>query len=180
MSENEQTKDCPLCAETIKAVAKVCPHCRHWQKQWSLQNPLVGLTLWVLVCLAALAGIGAFVEKMFGSKETFATYRDEISVISSQMNHRVSGSNLMVTVVGTITNRSIISWKDVGVEVQFLDKSGILIDAMTVNADSYRGVTILPHGQAAFKIEGKAIRPESNYDSYKTLVRWAKDVDAWP
>ena len=86
----------------------------------------------------------------------------------------------MVTVVGTLTNRSIIGWKDVGVEVQFLDKSGKLIDAITVNADSYRGVTILPHGEAAFKIEGKATRPESHYDNYKTSVRWAKDVDAWP
>jgi hypothetical protein len=180
MSENQQTKDCPLCAETIKAVAKVCPHCRHWQKQWSLQNSQVGATLWVLVCLAALVGTGAFVEKLFGPKEAFATYRDEISIVGSQMSHRVSGSNLMVTVVGTLTNRSIIGWKDVGIEVQFLDKSGKLIDAFTVNADSYRGVSILPHGEAAFKIEGKATRPESYYNNYRTLVRWAKDVDAWP
>lgn len=136
VSENEQTKVCPLCGEAIKAAARVCPHCRHWQKLWSLKNPVVGLTLWILAGLAALAGVGAFVEKVFGSKEAFATYRDEISVVGSQMHHRFYGSNLVVTVAGTLTNRSIIGWQDVGVEVQFLDKSGKLIDAMTVNADS--------------------------------------------
>jgi hypothetical protein len=61
-----------------------------------------------------------------------------------------------------------------------VDKSGKLIDAVTVDADYYRGVTVLPHGTAAFKVEGKAARPESDYQTYKTSVRWAKDADAWP
>lgn len=86
----------------------------------------------------------------------------------------------MNTVVGTLTNRSSIAWKEVGVEAQFLDKSGKQIDAITVKADDYRSVVILPHGEVAFKIEGKAAQSESDYDTYKVFVRWAKDAEAWP
>jgi len=182
MAEAEQTKVCPLCAETIKAAAKVCPHCRYWQKKWSLNNPQVGVTLWIIVCFAAISGFGIFYERMFGPKEEFATYRDEITVVNSQFSQRISTSgcdsnvNVYVTVVGTLTNRSNITWKDIGVEAQFLDKSGKQFDAITVNADGYRGATVLPHGEAAFKIEGRAARPESDYSTYKVTVRWAKDV----
>jgi hypothetical protein len=179
MAENEQTKVCPHCAETIKTAAKVCPYCRYWQKKWSLQNPQVGVTLWTLLVLAVWCVLGAIFEKSFGPKEQFATYRDEISVVSSQFSQRMSGSNLWVTVVGTLTNSSSIGWKDVGVEAQFLDKTGKQIDTITVNADDYHGVTILPHGEVAFKIEGRAAHLAADYDTYKLAVRWAKDIDAW-
>jgi len=183
MAENEQTKVCPHCAETIKSAAVVCPHCRYWQKKWSLYNPQVGVTLWIIVCFAAVSFLGFFYDRMFGQKEQFATYRNEITVVSSQYSQRISTSgcdsnvSMYVTVVGTLTNHSNIAWKDVSVEAQFLDKSGKQFDAITVNADGYRGVVILPHGEAAFKIEGKAARPESDYSAYKVVVRWAKDVN---
>jgi hypothetical protein len=183
MAEAEPTKTCPHCAETIKTAAVVCPHCRYWQKKWSWYNPKVLTAFGLVVMTAYFVGIGIFMDTMFGSKEQFATYRDEITVVSSQHSQRISTSgcdsniNVYVTVVGTLTNRSDIAWKDVGVEAQFLDKSGKQFDAITVNADQYRGTTLLPHGEAAFKIEGRAARPESDYGSYKVVVRWAKDVN---
>lgn len=178
MNDTGDTKVCPHCAETIKAAAKVCPHCRYWQKKWSLQNPQVLIPISVIAFVVLMGGVGAFFDRKFGPKEQFANYRDEISVVHSQLSHRMSGSNMMLTVVGTLTNHNDIGWKDVGVEVQFLDKSRKLLDAITANADDYKGVTILPHGEAAFKVEGKAARPESDYDDYKVIVRSAKDVDA--
>jgi len=180
MSETNQTKICPHCDETIRAAAKVCPHCRYWQKKWSWQNPRIMATVWALICSVAFLCLVAFVGKVFGPEEQFAIYRDEIGVVSSQFSQRFSGSNMLVTVVGTLTNRSNIGWKDVGVEAQFLDKAGKAFDVITVDADYYRGVVVLPHGETAFKIEGKAARPESNYENYKLTVRWAKDVSAWP
>jgi hypothetical protein len=179
VQETEQIKICPLCAESIKSAAKVCPHCRHWQKRWSLQNPQIGITLWTLVSIACLIGFGTLYDRAFGPKEQFATYRNEIGVVDSQFSQRISRSNLWITVVGTLTNYSDVGWKDVGVEAQFFDKSGKLIDAITVNADDYRGVTVLPHGEAAFKVEGRASHPAADYETNKLNVRWAKDVDAW-
>ena len=180
MPEDNQTKVCPLCAETIKTAAKVCPHCRRWQKKWSLQNPQIGLTLYALICFAVFGCLATFVDKLFGPKEEFAIYRNDITVVSSQFSHRVSGSesNIYFTVVGTLTNQSNIAWKDAMVEVQFLDKTGQLIDVIKANAD-YGGVVILPHGEVAFKVEGKAARPVSDYVAHKAVVRWAKDVHAW-
>ena len=132
------------------------------------------MSIWLVVACLLIA----FVEKMFGPKNEFATYRDEISVISSETSHRISGSNQWITVVGMLTNRSNVGWKEVSVEAQFMDKSGKLIDVIPAQADSYRGVTILPHGEAAFKVEGRAARLESEYNERKVRVRWAKDVDA--
>ena len=121
-----------------------------------------------------------FFEKLIGPKEDFAAYRDEIGVVESQVGLRLSGTNVYVTVVGTLTNRSSVTWKNVGVEAQFFDSSGKAFDAITVDADSYRGVVVLPHGVAAFKIEGRAAQPDANYTNCRTAVRWAKDAAAWP
>jgi len=179
MNGTTETKVCPHCAETIKTAAKVCPHCRYWQKKWSFQNPQILLSIWGIIWVIIVCCLGVFLDNRLDSKEQFAIHRDDISVLNSQFSHRVSGSNLMLTIVGTLTNRSDFGWKDVSVEAQFTDKSGKLFDAITAKADDFRGVTILPHGEAAFKIEGKAARPESDYDTYKVYARWAKDVDAW-
>jgi hypothetical protein len=132
------------------------------------------------MCFAGLICFAVVFDKFLGPKEQFATYRDEISVVTSEFSHRTYESNVMNTVVGTLTNRSKVGWKDVAVEAQFFDKSGKQIDAITVRADDYLAIVILPHGEAAFKIEGRAARPEADYNTYKVFVRWAKDVDAWP
>ena len=177
MSAEPDTKICPLCAEAINSAAKVCPHCRHWQQKWSLANPTVLSSIWAVMIMLALVVFGAFVEQTFGPKQQFAQYRDQIAVSSFQISHRVSSSNLLVTVAGMLTNRSEIGWKNVGVEARFTDKSGKLFDAITVDADGYRGVAVLPHGEAAFKIEGRAARLEPDYGNCTVTVRWAKDVD---
>jgi hypothetical protein len=171
------TKICPLCAETVKSEAKVCPHCRHWLKKWSLPSPYVSgaavLTVWILVAV----GFTAFLQKIEGPKTDFAEYRDQISIVNSQFSQQMQGSNLWNTVVGVLTNDSNVNWQDVQVEAQFFDKSGTMNDAITAR-DNYLGVVILPHGEAAFKIEGRAAHPTVDYVTNKLYVRWAKDANS--
>jgi len=179
MTESNETKACPLCAETIKAAAKVCPHCRHWQQRFSLQNPQVVGGLWLALWLAVTACLLVFVEKHFGRNQDFADYQDQIAVVSSEFSHRMWGSNLMVTVVGVVTNRTDYSWEEVGFEVRFFDREGKLIDAVVQTGD-YQRFAILKHSEEAFRVEGKATRPQEAYVSHKVTVRWAKDAGAWP
>jgi hypothetical protein len=177
--EIEQTKTCPLCAETINAAAKVCPHCRHWQMRWSFQNPQIVGSLWGILGLCVWLTLLAYLNKIFGPKRDFAEYPDQIAVVSSQFSHRTVGSNLMVTVVGVLTNRSNCSWEDVGFETRFFDRDGKLIDAVVQTGDFQR-FAILKHSEEAFRVEGRATRPPEAYASHKVTVRWAKDADAWP
>jgi hypothetical protein len=178
MAETEQTKVCPLCAETIKAAAKVCPYCRHWLKKWSFLNPRFNVTVFGLIYLGFIVAAVIFFGNKFGPKENFAEYRNEITVVNATATQRIYGSNLWNTVVGTLTNRSDVSWKDVGVEAAFFDKSGKMIDAITVGSLEFNGQVILPHGVTAFKIEGKACRPPTNYWTNTVNVRWAKDANS--
>ena len=132
----------------------------------------------MIATVVVMACLGLFFDRTFGPKQEFATYRDEITVVGSEYGCRISGSNLYVTVVGTLTNASKVGWKEIGVEAQFMDKAGKLIDVIPASADGFRDVVLLPHGIAAFKIEGRAARAESDYGKYTVSVRWAKDVDA--
>ena len=180
MAETTETRVCPFCAESLKVSAKVCPHCRYWQKKWSWQNPVVGPVIGAGISLIFLIGLGAFLDKMFGLKEAFEVHQNDFSIVSSQFSHRVQASNVWLTVVGTITNRGDWAWKNVDVEVQFYDKTGKMIDVIAVDGSSYHGTALLPHRDAAFKVESRASHPAADYDNYKALVRWGKDANAWP
>lgn len=177
MPESGQTKTCPLCAETIQAAAHVCPHCRHSQRTWSFQNPQISAAIVILMVLGVAAAFGAFLDKIFGSKRDFSEYRNDIAVVSSQVSHTTRSSNLLVSVVGVVTNRGLFSWTKVGLEAQLFDGQGRLIDV--VQTSDYNGFPILPHSEAAFKVEVKAVREKSDYTSHKVIVRWAKDPRSW-
>jgi hypothetical protein len=186
MPENEPTKVCPFCAETIKVAAIFCPHCRFSQPKtkWSLRNPQFLQSVSSVICAAAIFGaiIGLvyFLQHLIGPKRDFAPYQSQIAVVSSEMSFRMpSSSNLTVSVVGVVTNQSEFGWKHVGLEAQLFDKDRKLIDVISSDGD-YGGITVLPHSEAGFKIEGKATKKETEYVSQKVFVRTAKDIKAWP
>ena len=184
MAENEQTKVCPLCAETIKAAAKVCPHCRHWQTKPLLTNlqvmqSIASVMLGVGI-IAAIIGLVIFLQHLIGPKRDFTPYRNQIAVVSSEESFKMFGSNLTVFVVGVITNQSDFAWKNVGLEARLFDKDGKLIDVIQASDSSYSGVVVLPHAEAGFKIQSKATKNESDYVTNKVIVGTAKDFKAWP
>jgi hypothetical protein len=170
------TKTCPLCSEVIQQKAKVCPHCRHWQVKWSLANPhLQGALLGSIFFLVWICG-GLFLNKLF-NPEKFGPHLNEISVVSSDFSQKLTSSNLTLTVVGVITNHGKLDWKDIGVEVQFYDNSGKMIDVIP-SKGSYSTFGIVAHNQSGFKVETKAARPQSDYATHKVFVRWAKEGES--
>lgn len=184
MAENEPTKVCPLCAETIKVAAKVCPHCRHWQTKPLLTNlqvmqSIASVMLGVGI-IAAIIGLGIFLQHLIGPKRDFTPYRNQIAVVSAEESFKMFGSNLTVFVVGVITNQSDFAWKNVGLEARLFDKDGKLIDVIQASDSSYNGVVVLPHAEAGFKIQSKATKNESDYVTNKVFVGTAKDFNAWP
>jgi hypothetical protein len=184
MAETEPTKVCPLCAETIKAAAKVCPYCRYWQKKWSPRNPQtmqsISAILAAVLIFGSMIGVGYFFDYLMGPKRDFAQYRNQVTVVNSATSFRIANSNLTVSVVGVITNQSMFGWKDIGMEAQFFDANDKLIDAIQAEGE-YRGLDVLPHSEAAFKIEGRASHKEQEYHSTKVFVRTGKDIhSSWP
>jgi predicted nucleic acid-binding Zn ribbon protein len=184
MTENEQIKVCPLCAETIKAAAKICPHCRTWQKKWSFQNPQtmqsIGAIISLIVIIVVLMGLGYFFQHLIGPKRDFAAYQSQIVVVNSEASFRMSDSNLMVDVVGIVTNQTDFAWKNVGLEARLFDKEGKLIDVIQADNSSYSGIVILPHAEAGFKIHSRATKNESDYAAHKVFIGTGEDFNAWP
>jgi hypothetical protein len=125
-----------------------------------------------------VAACVGFAGRLVGPKRDFAAYQDQLVVLQSQVTHRLAGSNLMVTVVGTLTNRSPFGWKAVELEAQHYDQKGHLIDVTP--SDRYRESSVLPHSELGFKLEGRPAQPASTYASCRVFVRAATDIRAWP
>lgn len=127
--------------------------------------------------LGVVAVVGVIADKLFGDRRDFSEFRNDITVVSSQISQTTRGSNLLVSVVGMVTNHGQFSWTKVGLEAQLFDGQGRLIDV--VQTGDHNGFPILPHSEAAFKVEVKAVREKSDYASHKVIVRWAKDPRSW-
>ena len=128
-----------------------------------------------LLILIPVAFVPIFLMDPNGQRA--GAYRDQLAVVRFDFSHRTAGSNLLVTVVGTLTNMSAITWKNAAVEARFFDKSGKLIDV--IKAESYSGPIVPAHGEAAFKVESPAAKPATDYATCKATVKWASDVN-WP
>lgn len=172
MSENEQAKICPLCAETIKAAARVCPHCRKIQRRGLF------ITKYDLLALAMpLLVLGTFflLDQMFAKGRSFSPSRDKIEVLSSQMMVGDCGYSTNVVVSGILTNRSDYAWQMIEFEVRYLDGSGKIID---VDSGS-DGFTVLPHSDHSFHLTLYSRQSIPEHTSHKILIRSATDQNAW-
>ena len=173
MAETEQTKVCPLCAETIKAAAKVCPHCRRPQNRWFFINEY---DLMAVLSVILFAGAVFVAFKIFGEGRDFATSRDKITVLSSQFLIEANHDYTNVVVSGILTNASEYAWNLGEFEVRFLDAAGKVIDA----DESSSGSTVLSHSERSFRLTLYARTTVPNHVSYKVLVKSASDPVFWP
>lgn len=174
--ENEQTKVCRLCAETIKAAAKVCPYCRVSQRGWFFINIFNLMAILAVVAYMITAGLIASLPR---SERIFSPIRDRIEVLSSQLSVNASTYGTNILIVGVLTNGSPYAWQLDGYddfEVRFFDKDGKTVDSGKSEGSDDK-FTILPGSDHSFRIyfRRKTI-PE--HASYRIYVQSAKDPKA--
>ncbi|NLW50411.1 MAG: DUF3426 domain-containing protein [Candidatus Brocadiaceae bacterium] len=161
-----------MCFREIDRRARACPHCGHMQVRW----------LWQIVppFLLIAAGFMVYGEWLSarlrpdGCAEDAVPYTGQITVTQSEM---FKGSDV-VYVVGKLRNESDVEWEKIGIEAQFFDPQGRLIDAEVKRHYLER---LLPHGEMAFKVRTVPDRPVEEYADYGVLVGYAQDIrrGAW-
>jgi hypothetical protein len=172
MAENESTKVCSLCAETIKAAAKVCPHCRKIQKRWLF---ITRYDLAVLAMGFLAVGTVVWSVNMFSNGRNFSSSRDKVEVLSSQLVVDSSRENTNVIVSGILTNGSDYEWDMGNFEVRYLNNFGKIVDVDS-GSDNF---TVLPHSDHAFHLTLWSRKSIPEHASCKVFVRSAKDSSAW-
>ena len=145
MAEIEQTKVCPLCAETIKAAAKVCPYCRKSQRRWAYitRYDLIGIAVLLL-----LIGTIYLLNEMFVQGRDFAPDKDKIRVLDFHFGTSNNGFETNVVLVGVLTNESEHSWRIADFEIRYLKTEGSILDKEDASDD----FTVVPHSDHSFSL----------------------------
>ena len=165
-------KTCKMCYMEIPQQARKCPHCHHFQNRWSMVmfHPAFAVCF---ACLPMAAMLIVFAT-IFDSGENYETYKDQIHITDSQIALGTK-SGATVAVIGTITNASRVSWKEIQFHVDFLDTTGKRVDVGEREDYSFR----LPAGEtSSFKVSFRREFPETNYVKHVVRVVSAKDARA--
>ncbi len=162
-----------MCCLEIPQQAKKCPHCHHFQNRWSMVMFHPGFAV-LLFSLPMVATLIVF-STIFDTGENYETYKDQIHITDSQIALGDTKSGATVAVIGTITNASRVSWKEIQFHVDFLDAAGKRVDVGEREDYSFR----LPAGEtSSFKVSFRREFPETNYVKHVVRVVSAKDVRA--
>jgi hypothetical protein len=150
MDDVIQTKTCPLCAETIKAAAKVCPFCQAHQSRfglWRDQLVQLGFVL-VMMAILGLVSYWVFPEDAPSGGRNFARHREDLSVLRSSLERNRKKPEFWLT--GYVTNRGDYPWRVRELELRLLDARGNLLDVR--HPDVSEAFVVLPRGEAAFRV----------------------------
>jgi hypothetical protein len=128
MAEGSQTKVCPLCAETIKAVAKLCPFCQTRQGRWVLWAQELFIVACVLVVMGFLIAFATWVFPEDARLEglSFSNHRSELNVVRVALDRAKKRPEFWLS--GFVTNTGTYPWRVHLMEVRFVDEQGHLFD----------------------------------------------------
>jgi len=140
-------KVCPLCAETIKAAAKVCPFCRASQTRVGQWVPLLPVGASVLVMLAVLGMVGVWAFPHW-EERNFDPYRAQLVVARTSLERDSAKAETWLS--GYITNTGKYPWRVLELEVRVLDGEGKLVDVPRPHP--FGSFVVQPHQDAAFRV----------------------------
>jgi hypothetical protein len=128
MTEGSQTKVCPLCAETIKVVAKICPFCQTRQGRWVLLAQELFILAYAFVAMGFLIALGfwAFPEDERLEGRRFSSHRSELTVVRVALDRGKKRPQFWLS--GFVTNTGTYPWRVHQMEVRFVDEQGRLFD----------------------------------------------------
>lgn len=170
MEAGRDKKTCKMCRMEIPKDARKCPFCHHFQNRVSMVmfHPAFAV---VFACLPMLTLLLLF-STLLDRGEEYQRYRGQIAITDSQLVLGETKSGATVGVLGTITNRSLIPWKEIHFQVDFSDAKGRRTDAGQKEEYSY----CLPAGESlSFKLSFRRELPETNYVRHAVRVVSAKD-----
>jgi RNA polymerase subunit RPABC4/transcription elongation factor Spt4 len=150
MSDVSQSKTCPLCAETIKAAAKVCPFCRAQQSRFAIWREQLVLVISAFVMMAVLGLVCYWVfEEKFASKgRSFVRHRSELRVLRTSLEREKKKPKFWLT--GYVTNSGNYPWRVRELELRLVDAQGGLLD---VHHPSVSDPFVVPPGmEGAFRV----------------------------
>ena len=148
MSEAEQTKTCPACAEVIKAAAKICPHCRTKQVRFALLRLEAGIAFVVLVLLVEWIVMAVIIAPVgAGEGRSFVGHQSELKI--ERVSLEATGKLVSFHVSGVVTNAGRYPWRIRQLEVRFVGPQGELVEVRHHDMDE--PFVVQPAHEAAFR-----------------------------
>ena len=145
MQSAEITKCCPLCAEQIKATAKICPFCLAPQTRFARWRQLLGplISAAVLLGMVIFVGIKLFPATFQDNGRPFAPHRNDLLV------ERTSLEPAKRWLVGYVTNTGPYAWRVQDLEVRFVKDLTNLVDVR--HSTVSEPFIVQPHQEQAFR-----------------------------
>jgi hypothetical protein len=151
MGADENMKVCPLCAEPVKAAAKVCPCCCASQTRFALWRPYFGLAFSLCIMFAVIAVECAwlFPDAFRSEGRVFAPYRAQLVVARTSLEGAREGRPES-WLSGYVSNTGNYPWRVRQLEVRFFGAGHKLVDVR--HAGVPEEFVVQPHQEQAFRV----------------------------
>lgn len=81
-----------------------------------------------------------------------------------------------ISVIGKLRNDTDIAWENVYFEARFYDTNNKLIDTIS---DNNHDLVVLPNADGAFRVRGRADKPEQSYHRFDLIIKKAREAHKW-